>query len=171
VLEGVIPLETYPLVEWHYGELAGVPSCTVLKTQICVTRPQCVKLIRNPSLLRKPYVRVVRTACYLAIFSDSSTRTHTQNLFHYDSSYCCNLTYRAGTVQFVSGQGYGLDNWKTAVRCLLCSFQTVSKAHPGSIRLHAGAEVENLWSHTFTQEKCSSRKISKSNFWASFLLA
>ena len=44
MLEGVIPLETFPLVEWHYGELADVPSFTVLKTQICVTRPQCVKL-------------------------------------------------------------------------------------------------------------------------------
>jgi len=43
VLEGVIPLETFPLVEWHLGELADVPSFTVLKTQICVTRPQCVK--------------------------------------------------------------------------------------------------------------------------------
>jgi len=42
VLEGVIPLETFPLVEWHKGELADVPSFTVLKTQICVTRPQCV---------------------------------------------------------------------------------------------------------------------------------
>ena len=42
MLEGVIPLETFPLVEWHYGELADVPSFTVLKTQICVTRPQCV---------------------------------------------------------------------------------------------------------------------------------
>jgi len=38
VLEGVIPLETFPLVEWHYGELADVPSF-VLKMQICVTRP------------------------------------------------------------------------------------------------------------------------------------
>ena len=45
MLEGVIPLETFPLVEWHYGELADVPSFTVLKTQICVTRPQCVKNI------------------------------------------------------------------------------------------------------------------------------
>ena len=45
VLEGVIPLETFPLVEWHYGELADVPSFTVLKTQICVTRPQCVNTI------------------------------------------------------------------------------------------------------------------------------
>jgi len=26
-------------VEWHKGELADVPSFTVLKTQICVTRP------------------------------------------------------------------------------------------------------------------------------------
>jgi hypothetical protein len=43
VLDGVIPLETFPLVEWHYGELADVASFTVLKTQICVTRPQCVK--------------------------------------------------------------------------------------------------------------------------------
>jgi hypothetical protein len=43
VLEGVIPLETFPLVEWNQGELADVPSFTVLKTQICVTRPQCVK--------------------------------------------------------------------------------------------------------------------------------
>ena len=42
VLEGVIPLETFPLVEWHYGELADVPSFPVLETQICVTRPQCV---------------------------------------------------------------------------------------------------------------------------------
>jgi len=42
VLEGVIRLETFPLVEWHYGELADVSSFTVLKTQICVTRPQCV---------------------------------------------------------------------------------------------------------------------------------
>ena len=40
MLEGVIPLETFPLVEWR--ELADVPSFTVLKTQICVTRPQCV---------------------------------------------------------------------------------------------------------------------------------
>ena len=31
VLEGVIPLETFHLVEWHYGELADVPSFTVLK--------------------------------------------------------------------------------------------------------------------------------------------
>ena len=44
MLEGVIPLETFPLVQWHYGELADVPSFTVLKTQICVTRPQCVKI-------------------------------------------------------------------------------------------------------------------------------
>ena len=44
MLEGVIPLETFPLVEWHYGELADVPSLTVLKTQICVTCPQCVKI-------------------------------------------------------------------------------------------------------------------------------
>jgi len=46
----VIPLETFPLVEWHKGELGDVPSFTVLKTQICVTRPQCVKdagLIRS----------------------------------------------------------------------------------------------------------------------------
>ena len=44
MLEGVIPLETFPLVEWHLGELADVLSLTVLKTQICVTRPQCVKI-------------------------------------------------------------------------------------------------------------------------------
>jgi len=31
VLEGVIPPETFPLVEWHSGELADVPSFTVLK--------------------------------------------------------------------------------------------------------------------------------------------
>jgi len=43
VLEGVIFLETFPLVEWHYGEPADVQSFTVLKTQICVTRQQCVK--------------------------------------------------------------------------------------------------------------------------------
>jgi len=43
VLEGVIRLETFPLVEWHYGELADVPSVTVLKTQICVTRPHVLK--------------------------------------------------------------------------------------------------------------------------------
>jgi len=43
VLEGVIPLETFPLVEWHYGELADVPSFTMLKMQICVTSLQCVK--------------------------------------------------------------------------------------------------------------------------------
>jgi len=36
-------------VEWHLGELADVPSFTVLKTQICVTRPQCVKLSCNAS--------------------------------------------------------------------------------------------------------------------------
>ena len=48
MLEGVIPLETFPLVEWHYGELADVPSFTVLKTQICVTRPQCVNNQRCP---------------------------------------------------------------------------------------------------------------------------
>jgi len=47
VLEGVIPLETFPLVEWHYGELADVPSFTVLKTHICVTRPQCVNIHRS----------------------------------------------------------------------------------------------------------------------------
>jgi len=47
VLEGVISLETFPLVEWHYGELADVPRFTVLKTQICVTRPQCVKHIKS----------------------------------------------------------------------------------------------------------------------------
>jgi len=35
-------------VEWHEGELADVPSFTVLKTQICVTRPQCVNVARNP---------------------------------------------------------------------------------------------------------------------------
>ena len=46
MLEGVIPLETFPLAEWHYGELADVPSFTVLKTQICVTRPQCVKILQ-----------------------------------------------------------------------------------------------------------------------------
>jgi hypothetical protein len=39
VLEGVIPLETFSLVEWNEGELADVPSFTVLKTQICITRP------------------------------------------------------------------------------------------------------------------------------------
>ena len=44
MLEGVIPLETFPLAEWQYGELADVPIFTVLKMQICVTRPQCVKL-------------------------------------------------------------------------------------------------------------------------------
>jgi hypothetical protein len=44
MLEGVIPLETSPLVEWHQGELADVPSFTVLKTEIFVTRPQCVNL-------------------------------------------------------------------------------------------------------------------------------
>ena len=43
MLEGVIPLETFLLVEWHQGELADVLSFTVLKTQICVTRPQCIK--------------------------------------------------------------------------------------------------------------------------------
>ena len=43
MLEGVTPLETFPLVEWHEGELADVPSFTVLKTQICLTRPQCFK--------------------------------------------------------------------------------------------------------------------------------
>jgi len=43
LLEGVIPLETFSLAEWHEEELADVPSFTVLKTQICVTRPQCVK--------------------------------------------------------------------------------------------------------------------------------
>jgi len=47
VLDGVIPLETFPLVEWHQGEFADVPSFTVLKTQICVTRPQCVKKSRS----------------------------------------------------------------------------------------------------------------------------
>ena len=50
MLEGVIPLETFLLVEWHYGELADVPSFTVLKTQICVTRPQCVKLLNSNTL-------------------------------------------------------------------------------------------------------------------------
>ena len=40
----MIPLETFPLAEWHEGELADVPSFTVLKTQICVTRPQCVNM-------------------------------------------------------------------------------------------------------------------------------
>ena len=45
MLEGVIPLETFPLVEWHKGELADVPSFTMLKTQICVTRSHCVKNI------------------------------------------------------------------------------------------------------------------------------
>ena len=50
MLEGVIPLETFPLVEWHYGELADVPSFTVLKTQICVTRPQYVKMITTLTL-------------------------------------------------------------------------------------------------------------------------
>ena len=45
MLEGVIPLETFPLVDWHEGELADVPSFTVLKTQIYVTRPLlCVNL-------------------------------------------------------------------------------------------------------------------------------
>ena len=47
MLEGVIPLETFPLVEWHKGELADVPSFTVLKPQICVTRPQCVNKERD----------------------------------------------------------------------------------------------------------------------------
>ena len=42
MLEGVIPVETFPLVECHYGELAHVPSLFMLKMQICVTRPQCV---------------------------------------------------------------------------------------------------------------------------------
>jgi len=55
VLEGVIPPEIFPLAEWHSGELADVPRFTVLKTQICVTRPQCVKriefVIRNLSWL------------------------------------------------------------------------------------------------------------------------
>ena len=50
MLEGVIPLETFPLVEWHKGELADVPSFTVLKTQSCVTRPQCVKI--SPTRLK-----------------------------------------------------------------------------------------------------------------------
>jgi len=45
VLEDVIPLETFLHVEWHLEELADVPSFTVSKTQICVTRPQCVKII------------------------------------------------------------------------------------------------------------------------------
>ena len=50
----MIPLETFPLVEWHYGELAHVLSFTVLKTQICVTRPQCVKrAVTTPTLLRR----------------------------------------------------------------------------------------------------------------------
>jgi len=50
VLEGVIPLETFPLAEWHYGELADVPRFTVLKTQICVTHPQCVNML--PSYIK-----------------------------------------------------------------------------------------------------------------------
>ena len=45
MLEDVIPLETFPLVVWYEGELADVPSFTVLETQICVTRPQCVNYI------------------------------------------------------------------------------------------------------------------------------
>jgi hypothetical protein len=44
VLEYAIPLETFPLVEWHKAELADVPSFTVLKTQIWLTRPQCVNI-------------------------------------------------------------------------------------------------------------------------------
>jgi len=50
----VIPLETFPLVEWHYGELADVPSFTVLKTQICVTRPQCVNVGHPANLPHTP---------------------------------------------------------------------------------------------------------------------
>jgi hypothetical protein len=49
VLEGVIPLETFPLAEWHLGELADVPRFTVLKTQICVTRARNVLMkIQTP---------------------------------------------------------------------------------------------------------------------------
>ena len=44
----MIPLETFPLVEWHYGELADVPSFAVLKTQICVTPRQCVNAYNKP---------------------------------------------------------------------------------------------------------------------------
>ena len=53
MLEGVIPLETFPFVEWHYRELADVPSFAVLKTQICVTRPQCVNTVAAEVLQSK----------------------------------------------------------------------------------------------------------------------
>jgi len=64
VLEGVIPLETFPLVEWHQGELADVPSFTVLKTQICLTRPQCVKML--------PTVKVEYTDTIMATEHESA---------------------------------------------------------------------------------------------------
>ena len=54
MLEGVVPLETFPLVEWHQGELADVPSFTVLKMQICVTHPQCVKWVLTNQLEEYP---------------------------------------------------------------------------------------------------------------------
>ena len=54
MLEGVVPLETFPRVEWHKGELADVPSFIVLKTQICNTRPLlCVKT-HSPQRQRHP---------------------------------------------------------------------------------------------------------------------
>ena len=41
----VCDLETSRIgAPYIYGRLADVPSFTVLKTQICVTRPQCVKV-------------------------------------------------------------------------------------------------------------------------------
>jgi len=53
VLEVVIPLETFPLVEWHYGELADVLRFTVLKTHICITRPQCVNMASHYGMLEE----------------------------------------------------------------------------------------------------------------------
>ena len=73
VLEGVIPLETFPVVEWHKGELADVPSFTVLKTQICVTRPECVKFVLEVLITADNWIPALashgQTLCCVLIIS------------------------------------------------------------------------------------------------------
>ena len=90
VLEGVIPLETFPLVEWHEGELADVPSFTVLKTQICVTRPQCVKVHKN----------------FYQSVSDTNTQGHAVN-----SCCCVELQLHLLLISVLDGRGAGSGHW------------------------------------------------------------
>jgi len=74
VLEGVIPLETFPLVEWLEGELADVPSFTVLKTQICLTRPQCVKKARRAQTSSTPQLKLEILSRILAMLWDGTRK-------------------------------------------------------------------------------------------------